>query len=83
MKLTVNQLLALLQAEIAKADGPIKNTASRQVGQLTINVDKLGIGGNEVLSLPEPPPPSGKRLKKPSKPRAGGKSASSTTGRRN
>jgi len=83
MKLTVNQALALIRAEALKADGPIKNLVVRQIGQLVINVERLGVGLNEVLSLSEPPPRSGRRSKKRSAPKADVKSASNMTGRRN
>ena len=82
MKLSVKQALVLAQAEIAKCDGPIKNTANRQVNQLLINIGKPGIEGVEVVSLPEPPPRSGRRSKKQSAPKGARRSASSTTGRR-
>jgi len=81
--LTVIQALALIQQEIAKTTGANKNAANRNASNLSIQIGRLGIGGNEVLSLPEPPPPSGRRSRKPSKPKAGKRNAPSTTGRRN
>lgn len=83
MKLTINQALALIRAELVKADGPIKNTAVRQASQLAINVNRLGIGETVVMTVKDPPKPrSGKSSKKPSATRADARSANSTTGRR-
>ena len=79
MKLTVNQALALIRAEATKSEGPIKNRVIRLIGNLVIMASKLGIGENEIVSLPEPPPPSGRRSKQQSAHKAERRSASSTT----
>lgn len=82
MELTVNQALTLIQEKInqVSVSPPIRNLARRQCRQLATNVGKLGIGGEKIISLPEPPPPSGKPSRRPKRSLAG-RSGASITGK--
>jgi hypothetical protein len=83
MELTIAQAIALIREKLSQAgDSPIKNLALRQCSQLLTNVDKLGVGGTKVVSLPTPPPLSGKPLSARSERAEEQKGARVTTSRR-
>jgi hypothetical protein len=80
---TANQALALIQTELSKTSGANKSAAVRAATNLKIQMDRLGIGGNVVMTIEDPPKRrSGRGSKRPSARKAERKSASSITGRR-